>query len=477
VLDVRVHDEELRRLEADPLARGAEITLLAAAALGMALAIGGLLLTTQGGVTDERSTLYDLEAQGVAPATLRRQIRLRSALVAVLGAIGGLAMGLVLAHFTVQLVTISAGAEPPDPPLRGAGATLLLAAMLAVYAAGSAVAVLLPHRPGAPRARAPATDGGPAVTAVDVRDLFRVHRTEGRRRRSAPGVDAAGRGRRDRHGARPQRVGQEHAAAIAGGARAALGRRRPGVRPGCGADGGPGGVALPGSRGGIVDQHYDRALSPDLSCEQIVALQPALLGIPERERHARAGELLARVGLAGAAGSRPDRLSGGERQRVAVCAALAHRPRLLLADEPSGELDAASAAGVYALIRELAHEAGTTVVLVSHDPGSVEIADRAVRIRDGRVAEEVRRDGREWAVIGHGGWVRIPPAMLVEGASQITPGSSGTTAGWRSVPRPAARPPRPPSRRLPAQRPQMPARRRGCAESRSASARAWCSTR
>ncbi len=144
VLDVRVHDEELRRLEADPLARGAEITLLAAAALGMALAIGGLLLTTQGGVTDERSTLYDLEAQGVAPATLRRQIRLRSALVAVLGAIGGLAMGLVLAHFTVQLVTISAGAEPPDPPLRGAGATLLLAAMLAVYAAGSAVAVLLP---------------------------------------------------------------------------------------------------------------------------------------------------------------------------------------------------------------------------------------------------------------------------------------------------------------------------------------------
>jgi hypothetical protein len=144
VLDVRVHDEELRRLEADPLARGAEITLLAAAALGMALAIGGLLLTTQGGVTDERSTLYDLEAQGVAPATLRRQIWLRSTLVAVLGAIGGLAMGLVLAHFTVQLVTISAGAEPPDPPLRGAGATLLLAAMLAVYAAGSAVAVLLP---------------------------------------------------------------------------------------------------------------------------------------------------------------------------------------------------------------------------------------------------------------------------------------------------------------------------------------------
>jgi ABC-type lipoprotein export system ATPase subunit len=264
------------------------------------------------------------------------------------------------------------------------------------------------------------------VTAVDVRDLFRVHRTEE--------GDAAA-----LQGLTLQVAAGEIVTVLgpSGSGKSTLLRSLAALEPPSA------GIVLVFGRDvgrmaaqeasryraaevGIVDQHYDRALSPDLSCEQIVALQPALLGIPKRERHARAGELLARVGLAGAAGSRPDRLSGGERQRVAVCAALAHRPRLLLADEPSGELDAASAAGVYALIRELAHEAGTTVVLVSHDPGSVEIADRAVRIRDGRVAEEVRRDGREWAVIGHGGWVRIPPAMLAEGGfadhARIEPG-------------------------------------------------------
>ena len=103
----------------------------------------------------------------------------------------------------------------------------------------------------------------------------------------------------------------------------------------------------------------------------------------------------------------PGQLSGGEQQRVAVCAALAHRPQLLLADEPSGELDRRNGDTVYELIRELVREQGTTAVIVSHDHGATRIADRTVRIRDGRLSEEWR-DGRAMLVVGHGGWVHLP---------------------------------------------------------------------
>ena len=87
-------------------------------------------------------------------------------------------------------------------------------------------------------------------------------------------------------------------------------------------------------------------------------------------------------------GARPAQLSGGEQQRVALCAALAHRPRLLLADEPTGELDDASAGLVYEAIAELVGAESCTAVIVSHDPASTAIADRIVHIRDGRVSEE-----------------------------------------------------------------------------------------
>ena len=87
---------------------------------------------------------------------------------------------------------------------------------------------------------------------------------------------------------------------------------------------------------GYVDQHYTRSLAPELSVREIVGLQLRLAGVPSRERDARAGELLARVGLGPKADARPFELSGGEQQRVAVCAGLVHRPRLLLADEPTG---------------------------------------------------------------------------------------------------------------------------------------------
>jgi ABC-type lipoprotein export system ATPase subunit len=166
---------------------------------------------------------------------------------------------------------------------------------------------------------------------------------------------------------------------------------------------------------GYVDQHYSRALDPDLRVRELIGLQLGLAGADARTWGARADELLERVGLQSKRASRPAELSGGEQQRIAVCAALAHRPRLLLADEPTGELDAASAAAVYELIAELARDEGCTTVLVSHDVESTAVADRTVRIRDGRVSEERAsgEGGEETLVVGHGGWVRLPEELLV----------------------------------------------------------------
>ena len=163
---------------------------------------------------------------------------------------------------------------------------------------------------------------------------------------------------------------------------------------------------------GLVDQHADRALPAALTCREIVELPLALRGAPRAERDARADELLARVGLADRGEMRPHLLSGGERQRLAVCAAVAHRPGLLLADEPGGELDTDSAHTVYALIAELARAEGTTVVIVSHDAAASAVAGRTLRLRDGRISAERTGDGPERLVVGRGGWVRLPEAAL-----------------------------------------------------------------
>jgi ABC-type lipoprotein export system ATPase subunit len=165
---------------------------------------------------------------------------------------------------------------------------------------------------------------------------------------------------------------------------------------------------------GYADQHYWRALASELEVRELVGLQLGLAGAPRHERIARAGELLERIGLLDRAHAHPRELSGGEQQRVAICAALAHSPRLLLADEPTGELDAANARVVYEAIAELARAGGTATVLVSHDPESATVADRIVRVRDGRVSEEAAlADGTDEAiVVGRGGWLRLSEELL-----------------------------------------------------------------
>ena len=164
---------------------------------------------------------------------------------------------------------------------------------------------------------------------------------------------------------------------------------------------------------GYADQHYWRALSADLTAEELVALPLGLRGVPHDERSRRADELLERVGLLDRKGSRPGELSGGEQQRIALCAALVHRPALLVADEPTGELDEATARGVLGLLGELARDAGAAALVVSHDPASGEIADRVVHVRDGRVGEERLAD-RQTIVIGRGGWLHVPEESLRE---------------------------------------------------------------
>jgi ABC-type lipoprotein export system ATPase subunit len=160
---------------------------------------------------------------------------------------------------------------------------------------------------------------------------------------------------------------------------------------------------------GFLGQRADAALSPDVPIDDAITLPLALRGAPRAKRRRRRDELLEATGLRDAAGAFPGELSGGERQRAALCVALAHEPELLLADEPTGELDDASAETVRELIGSLVHAQQVTAIVVSHDPVMAEIADRAVRIRDGRLVEDAGA-----LVVGRGGWIRLPAELLGE---------------------------------------------------------------
>jgi len=162
---------------------------------------------------------------------------------------------------------------------------------------------------------------------------------------------------------------------------------------------------------GMVFQQFN--LFPHMTVLQNLTVGPIFgAGVKRAEALEIAQHYLRRVGLTEHAHKHPAQLSGGQQQRVAICSALAHRPRLFIADEPTGELDSANAAQIYELVRALSRDAGATTVLVSHDPESAAVADRVVQIRDGRVSGE----GGD-AVVNRGGWVRIPEDLL-HGASR-----------------------------------------------------------
>jgi putative ABC transport system ATP-binding protein len=118
-------------------------------------------------------------------------------------------------------------------------------------------------------------------------------------------------------------------------------------------------------------------------------------GVAPKERKARAAELLSRVGLGDRLSHRPNQLSGGQRQRVAIARALVNRPRVLLADEPTGALDTRTGHEVLGLLHELHEETQLTILVVTHDAEVAETADRIIHVRDGRIVneEEVREHG------------------------------------------------------------------------------------
>ena len=130
-----------------------------------------------------------------------------------------------------------------------------------------------------------------------------------------------------------------------------------------------------------------------------------------RAKRLRASALLEAVGLESVAGRVAGRLSGGEQQRLAVAVALANGPRLLLADEPTSQLDSRSAAAVIDLIRSANADLGTTVIAVTHDPDVGAALGRTVTIRDGRVGAE-GRGGEEYIVVGRDGSLQLPDDLL-----------------------------------------------------------------
>ncbi|MBJ7358969.1 ATP-binding cassette domain-containing protein [Nocardioides sp.] len=171
---------------------------------------------------------------------------------------------------------------------------------------------------------------------------------------------------------------------------------------------------------GFVRQQTARNLLPYLTASQVVDLPMAIAGVPRAQRRTRTAELLESVGVAHCAGRRPDQMSGGEQQRVAICVALANRPRVLLADEPTGELDSETAQEVFAALRTANHDLGATVVVVTHDAAVSGQVARTVAIRDGRTSSEVLRSGvgpgdvhaegtaEEYAVMDRAGRVQVP---------------------------------------------------------------------
>ena len=173
---------------------------------------------------------------------------------------------------------------------------------------------------------------------------------------------------------------------------------------------------------GFVWQQTGRNLIPYLTAEENVTVPMALDGRSARAARDRARMLLEQVGLTEERRRRPTELSGGQQQRVAIAVALANNPPLLLADEPTGELDSATADEVFDVLTRLNRDTGVTVVIVTHDREITRRVDRVVAVRDGRTSTEIIRrasfsrgqqaQADEYAVVDRSGRLQIPREYL-----------------------------------------------------------------
>jgi len=175
---------------------------------------------------------------------------------------------------------------------------------------------------------------------------------------------------------------------------------------------------------GFVWQQTARNVLPYLSALENVMLPMVFDGVATADRERRARELLAQVGLADRVDHRPERLSGGEQQRVAIAVALANEPEVLLADEPTGELDTTTAGEIFELLRRINRELGLTIVVATHDALVSTQVSRTVAIRDGRVSSETLRqrtvsaagdhlvESTEFAVLDRVGRLQLPRAHV-----------------------------------------------------------------
>jgi ABC-type lipoprotein export system ATPase subunit len=174
---------------------------------------------------------------------------------------------------------------------------------------------------------------------------------------------------------------------------------------------------------GFIWQQTSRNLLPYLTAEQNVTLPMRLGSQLRRARRSRAGELLGVLGVGHCANRKPEQMSGGEQQRTAIAVAMANSPRVLLADEPTGELDSATAADVFGALQTANTELGVTVLIVTHDPAVSSMVRRVIAIRDGRTSTETLRHSTtdehgqqshhavEYAVLDRAGRLQLPREM------------------------------------------------------------------